>query len=128
MHIGKSGLFLKDSGDPADPVRRVAVRAKPVLAQGVLRLRRLVLVGEAYALIRRKASSVLSASLFRPATTITFLGPKIMEATRLPVASILTRLPVRVRALVPVRKRSLVSCRRMIDSLSSREVPVPVNK
>src|SRR5512146_2619541 len=65
---------------------------KPVLAHGVSYLRRLALGGEAHSLTRLIASSTVpSTILFRPATTITFLGPKNIEAARLPVASIFTR-------------------------------------
>src|SRR5512146_1667166 len=93
---------------------------QPVVAHGVLYLRRLALGGEAHSLTRLIASSTVpSTSLLRPATTITFFGPKNIDPARFPVASIFTRIPARVKAFVPERNKSQVSCLRMISKRSS---------
>jgi len=49
-----------------------------------------------------------------PATTIAFLGPKVMALTRFPLPSVFTSCPSRVMALLLARKTSQVCWARRI--------------
>ena len=79
----------------------------PVETQGSsTRLWRFALRGPATFLRRFKPASTSFTILFFPATTITFLGPNIIEATLLPVLSMFTNFPSFVTALLLQRNTS----------------------
>ena len=65
----------------------------PVVLQGVWISKRPALIGAAINLVLDMAASKFCAILLIPQTTMTFFGPKQIAATRLPVPSILTRIP-----------------------------------
>ena len=79
---------------------------RPATAQGVDRPRRCAFFAQATAFILSMHSSMVSANLFLPIMSATFFGPNSMEATRLPVPSMFTILPVRVMPLAEAMNQS----------------------
>ena len=71
----------------------------PSAWQGVLMSKRAAVMGEAVLRARCRAAVTSCATLFSPITKITFLGPQVMAATRLPLPSILTMTPSSLMAL-----------------------------
>ena len=69
------------------------------------------------------ASSISFTILLTPQTRMTFLGPKIIAATRLPVPSMLKSFPSSVTALLLLRKTSARRTSRRILNPSSKESP-----
>ena len=96
----------------------------PVLEQGVLRSKRIALIGAASFLARDTASSTSLTTLFIPTMSRTFFGPQAMQATRFPTPSILTRIPSSVMALVLARKKSLWKILSCTSRFSSGDLQV----
>ena len=75
-------------------------------AQGVLQFSRMVLAGAAMALTRACAAARSGTILLQPTISSTFLGPKVMAATRLALPSTLNSSPFSVTALLLARYQS----------------------
>ena len=82
----------------------------------------LTLRGAATLRARSIASVTVFSILFTPATRMTFSGPKVMAATRLPVPSMLTSQPSREMPLIPAMKLSASSPLRIICLFSAGSV------
>ena len=98
------GLALDDGCDTAEAVRGFAVLADEVFRAGGGILAPLTVFRGGDFLQPGQPCLKIQDDLVDSVTTITWEGPKIMEVTRLPLASTLTSFPSRVRALVLVNK------------------------